>query len=199
MEDDRMSVEGKHGVTAATPGNILLGAGTYHKNLKYTSNKWGGEIIGATNGGGKVSIKGELKDLEVDGALVKIKGMTVKQGGAATMEAYFAEIKTDLLKMATLFEQGTDSSVTGYTMLQDKPNIEEGDYVPNFGFVGVTANDKKKIIVIFENALCTSGLDLDPKNKDQAVLKVTMEACANIEGDLNVLPVKIYYPDAEIA
>lgn len=193
-----MSVDGKHGVTTTTPGNILLGAGTYHKGLKWTNNKWEGTIIGATNGGGKVSIKGELKDLEVDGALVKIKGMTVKQGGAASIEANFAELKTDIMKMATLFTQGT-SDVTGYTLLQDKPNIEEGDYVENFGFVGITANDKKKIIVIFENGLCTSGMDLDTKNKDQAVMKVTIEACANIDSDLDVLPVKIYYPDAEIA
>ena len=190
-------VMGKHGVTANTTKNILLGAGTYHKNLKWASNAWTGDIIGATSGGGKVTIVGELKKLDVDGAMVNVKGLTVKQGGEAKMEVNVAEITTDILKTATLFEEGSSTS-GNLTMLQDKANIEEGDYLENFGFVGKTEGGKD-IIVIFESALCTSGLDFDLKNKEQAVLKLTMEAYADIDSDLDVLPVKIYYPDAATA
>lgn len=190
-------VMGKHGVTANTPKNILLGAGTYHKNLKWASNAWTGDIIGATSGGGKVTIVGELKKLDVDGAMVNVKGLTVKQGGEAKMEVNVAEITTDILKTATLFEEGSSTS-GNLTTLQDKANIEEGDYLENFGFVGKTEGGKD-IIVIFESALCTSGLDFDLKNKEHAVLKLTMEAYADIDSDLDVLPVKIYYPDAATA
>lgn len=190
-------VMGKHGVTANTPKNILLGAGTYHKNLKWETNAWTGDIIGATSGGGKVTIVGELQKLDVDGAMVNVKGLTVKQGGEAKMEVNVAEITTDILKTATLFEEGSSTS-GNLTMLQDKANIEEGDYLENFGFVGKTEGGKD-IIVIFESALCTSGLDFDLKNKEQAVLKLTMEAYADIDSDLDVLPVKIYYPDAATA
>lgn len=190
-----MSVIGKHGVTTATPENILLGAGTYHRNLKFEGNKWGGEILGATNGGGKIAITGEFVDIEVDGALVKVKGMTVKQGGTATMEVNFAELSTEVMQMATLFKSG-ESDAEGFTMLQDKATIEEGDYVGNFGFVGKTANGAKDIIIIMENALCTSGMEIETKNKEQAMVKLTMEAYANNEGDLDTLPVKIYYPTA---
>jgi hypothetical protein len=80
-------------------------------------------------------------------------------------------------------------------MLVDKADINEGDYVENFGFVGKTANGKKDIVVIFENGLCTSGLELEGKNKENSVIKMTIEAYANIEGDLDTLPVKIYYPE----
>lgn len=189
-----MASIGKHGITANTPKNILLGAGTFHKNLAFSTDKWTGDIVGATSGGGKVAIAGELMDIELDGALVKVKGLTVKQGGTASMEVNYAEITTDILKMTTLFEEGT-SEVTGFTMLQDKPHIEEGDYLENFGFVGMTADGSKQIIVIFENALCTSGLELEGKNKENSVIKATLEACASIDGDLDRLPVKIYYPD----
>lgn len=189
-----MSVIGKHGVSTTTPENILLGAGTYHRNLKYADGKWTGDILGATNGGGKISIVGEFKDLEVDGALVKIKGLVVKMGGTVTAEVTFAELSTAVMQMATLFEAG-ESDVDGYTMLKDKAAIAEGDYVENFGFVGYTANNAKQIIFIMENALCTSGMELEPKNKEQAVVKLTMEAYANNEGDLDTLPVKIYYPN----
>lgn len=191
----KMSVMGKHGITTTTPENILLGAGTYMRNLKFTDGKWTGDILGATNGGGKISIVGEFYDLPVDGALVKVKGLTVKNGGTVTAEVNFAELSTDVMKMATLFEEG-ESDAEGFTMLKDKAAIQEGDYVENFGFVGYTANNAKQIIFIMENALCTSGMELEPKPKEAAVVKLTMECYANNEGDLDTLPVKIYYPNA---
>ena len=184
---------GKHGVTTTTPQNILLGAGTYMKGLKYSGNAWSGTVIGATNGGGKVSIKGEFLDLELDGALVKFKGQTVKVGGAANIEANFAEVSGDVLKMATLFKDG-ESDAQGYSMLVDKANIEEGDYVEGFGFVGKTADGKKDIVVVFEYGLCVSGLELEGKNKEQSVVKLSIDAYAANSGDLDTLPVKIYYP-----
>lgn len=188
-----MAIMGKHGVTTATPGNILLGAGTYHKGLTFEGGAWKGEILGATSGGGKIAITGELLDLELDGALVKFKGQTVKQGGTANAEVSFAEINKDILKMGTLFAEG-ESDADGFTMLQDKAHIEEGDYIDNFGFVGYTADGSKQIIVIFESALCTSGLEVEAKGKEQAVIKLTLEAYADNTGDLDTLPVRIYYP-----
>lgn len=189
-----MGAIGKHGVSASTPENILLGAGTIHKNLKFETGKWNGEILGATAGGNKVAIAGEIVYIELDGALVKVKGLAVKQGGTATMEVNFAEIKTEILKAATLFKEET-TDAEGYAMLVDKPNIEEGDYIENFAFVGKTADGKKDIIVIFEYALCTNGLELEGKGKENSVIKLTMEAYAKNEGDLDTLPVKIYYPE----
>lgn len=188
-----MATIGKTGVSATTPGNILFGAGTYHTGLKFEGGKWGGTIVGATSGGGKTSIVGELVPIELDGALVKVEGLDVKQGGKASMEVNFAELSIGTLKMGTLFEEG-ESDVEGFTMLQDKANITKGDYLDNFGFVGVTADTSKQIIVIFERALCTSGLEVEPKGKENAVVKLTLEACAPIDGDLDRLPVKIYYP-----
>lgn len=188
---------GKHGVTKETPKNILLGAGTFHKNFGWNSNdkKWEGPCIGSTSGGGKVNITGEYLDLEVDGALVLVKGMTVKQGGAASMEVNIAEITTDNIKMATNFKLD-ESDAEGYDMLVDKPYIEEGDYTDGFAFVGKTANGAKDIIIIFESALCKEAFDLEVKNKDKSVLKVKMECYAENSGDLDTLPIKIYYPKA---
>lgn len=188
-----MSNTGKTGVTSTTPSNIPFGAGTYHKGLKFADGKWGGTCIGATSGGGKLAIVGEIIPIEVDGALVKVEGLDIKQGGTASMEVNFAELSTDTLKMGTLFEEGT-SDAEGFTMLQDKAHITKGDYIENFGFVGFTADGTKQIIVIFEKALCTSGFELEPKAKENAVTKLTLEAVAPISGDLTKLPVKIYYP-----
>lgn len=186
---------GKHGVTTETPKNILLGAGTFHKNLVHDGTKWGGTCVGATSGGGKVSIEGEYLDLDLDGALVLVKGLTVKQGGKASMEVNIAEINGDNIKMATNFKQA-ESDVEGYDLFVDKANIEEGDYLENFGFVGKTANDEKDIIIIFEYALCKSAFELEGKKKEQSVIKTVLEAYAENAGDLDTLPIKIYYPTA---
>lgn len=193
-----MAVTGKHGVSTTTPENILLGAGTIHKNLTWdsSSNSWKGDIIGATSGGNSVEIKGEIVDIELDGALVKVKGLAVMQGGTATMEVNFAELSVDVMKMGMIGEVSESSDATGYSMIQTKANIDEGDYVQNFAFVGKTANDAKDVVVILENALCTSGLKIEGKNKENSVIALTMEAYAENEGNLDRVPVKIYYPTA---
>ena len=192
-----MAVMGNHGVSTTTPENILLGAGTYHKGLKWNAatSSWDGTFIGATSGGGKVSVEGEYLDIELDGALVLVKGLTVKQGGKASIEVNMAELSSDNIKITTNFKLG-ETDADGYNMLVDKPNIEEGDYIENFGFVGKTANGKKDIIIIFEYALCKSAFELEPKNKENSVLKVVLDAYAENAGNLDTLPVKIYYPTA---
>ena len=189
-----MATMGKHGVTTATPENILLGAGTFHKGLKFDGGAWTGACIGATSGGGKVSIEGEYLDIELDGALVLVKGLTVKTGGKASIEASMAELSGDNIKMATNFTEG-ESDAEGYAMYIDKPNISDGDYIENFGFVGKTANGAKDIIIIFEYALCKSAFELEGKNKENSVLKLVLDAYAENTGDLDTLPVKIYYPE----
>ena len=192
-----MAITGKHGVSEHTAKDILLGAGTFHKGLKFENGTWGGTCIGATSGGGKVAIEGEYLDLDIDGAMVLVKGFTVKNGGKASMEVSLAEINGANIKMATNFKQG-DSDAEGYDLFVDKANIDEGDYVDNFGFVGKTANGAKDIIIIFESALCKSAFEIEAKAKEQSVLKLVMDAYAKNEGDLDTLPVKIYYPTASV-
>lgn len=189
-----MAIMGKHGVTTATPENIAFGAGTFFKGLKFEGGEWTGTPVGATAGGGKLSIEGEYVDIELDGALVLVKGLTVKTGGKASMEINMAEFNGDNIRLATNFKVG-ESDAEGYAMYTDKAAIEEGDYLENFGYVGMTANGKKKIIVIFEHGLCKSAFEFESKNKENTVLKATIDAYAENAGDLDTIPVKIYYPE----
>lgn len=189
-----MAAIGKHGITESTPKNILMGPGTFHKGLKFQNGKWEGTCVGATSGGGKISIEGEYTVIELDGALVLVKGLTVKQGGKASMEVSIAELSGDAIKMASNFTEA-ESDADGYSLYVDKPNIEEGDYLDDFGFVGKTADGKKNLVVIFESALCTSAMELETKNKENTVLKVVLDAYAENSGDLDTIPVKIYYPN----
>lgn len=57
------------GITEKTPGNIPFGAGTIHRGLKFTENKWNfaQSLVGATSGGSKFEIVPEVTQVEVDG------------------------------------------------------------------------------------------------------------------------------------
>ena len=165
--------------------------------MKFSGEKWNfaESIIGATNGGSKLSMKPEVQDIEVDGKFIKAKGLMVKVGESATMEINFAEINPEIIKKGLIAGEGT-SSAKGYKEMEGKPDIEEGDYFENFAFVGRTVS-KKPIIVVFDYALCTSGFELDPKHKSQASPAVTVECVGDVKQDdtLKVLPYHIYYPD----
>ena len=186
----------ENGVTSNTPKNILFGAGTIHRGLAFnsTTKKWNfaESLFGATNGGSKLDIIPEITTVPVDGVLVKAKGLDVKTGEKATMEINFAELTPDMIKAAA-FGELAESDVEDFQLIKSKANIVEGDYLENIAFVGVTL-DKKPIIAILPNALCTSGFSNEGKNKEGAVGKYTFECYQDLTGDLSILPWKIYYP-----
>lgn len=194
---DKLGAEFKSsGVTEKTPGNIPFGAGTIHKGLKFdkATKKWNfaESLAGATSGGSKFEIVPDVQQVEVDGALVAVAELDVKQGETATMEVNFAELTPEIIKAAVIGQAGT-SDVEGYSLITSKSQIESGDYWENIAFVGKTLTGKP-IIVILENALCTSGLSIEGKNKEAGVGKYTFRCSQTISGDLTVLPYKVYYP-----
>lgn len=233
---------GKTGVTTGTPKNIVFGAGTIHKGLRYSATpiyiktadtyihpgktyytrtgtdpaytyssvatpnasalsnyyelegNWNftESLIGATQGGSKISIVPEVHRIEADGALVAVKELDVKVGEKATMELNMLELTKDNVKAALLATAGT-SGDSNYDLLESKPNIEAGDYYSNIAFVGQTL-DGRNIIVIMDNALCTSGFETEGKNKTEGVCKFTFECYSDLESDLDKLPWHFYYP-----
>lgn len=188
----------KHGITAATPSNIPLGAGVWFKGLAYTEGTgWAGTVLGATSGGCSIKITPEVKDIEIDGAKVLAKGLAVMQGGTGEAEVNFAEINKDILAMTTLGEvldAESEGYVEGFDCIKTKSAISAGDYIENLGFVGYTADESKQIIIIIDNALCKSGFQIDPKNKENSVIKATFTAYGDIDTDLSSVPIRIYYP-----
>ena len=183
------------GITAKTPKTVMLGAGTIHKGLTFAENVWNFEesLICATSGGSKLSIVPEFYDVPVDGALVKVKGLTVKVGETATLEINPIEMKPEILNMAVIGDEKESETATGYMEMTSRAIINEGDYVEHLGYVGKTI-EGKPIIIIFDHALCTSGLELEGKNKEAAVPKFTFECFADLSPEADTLPWHIYYP-----
>lgn len=193
-----MAKAGKTGVTTDTPKRILFGAGTIHKGLKYSTNAWNFEesLVGATNGGSTLTITPEITTVEADGAWVATKGLKVKTGETATLEINMAEITPDILKAAVIGAAGT-SEDTNFDVIESKAAIAEGDYWENIAFVGQTL-DGKNIIVILDNALCTSGMELGGESKGQTTPALTFECHADLDSDLDTLPYHIYTPKATV-
>ena len=189
-------IAGKNGVTQDTVKNILFGAGTIHKGLKFAGSTWNfaESLVGATSGGSKLSIVPEVYDVPVDGADVLTKGLRVKTGEKATLEVNFIELSTDVIAAAAMGALG-ESDVTGYDMIESKPDIEIGDYWDNIAFVGKMLNNQP-VIAILDNALCTTGFEQEGKNKEGAVGKYTFECHADPSSDMDKLPWRIYYPKA---
>lgn len=183
------------GITANTPKTVMLGAGTIHKGLTFSESAWNFDesLICATSGGSKLSIVPEFYDVPVDGALVKVKGLTVKTGETATLEINPIELKPEILNMAVIGDEKKSTTATGYKEMTSRAIINEGDYVEKLGYVGKTI-EGNPIIIIFDYALCTSGLELEGKNKEAAVPKFTFECFADLTPEADTLPWHIYYP-----
>lgn len=189
-------IEGLNGITSETTQNILFGAGTIHKGLKYATNAWNfaESCIGATSGGSKLSIVPETYVVPVDGPAVLVKGLRKKLGEKASMEVNMIELSSDTIAAAAMAVVGT-SDVGTHDMIESKADIEDSDYWENIAFVGKTL-DGRNVIAILENALCTSGFENEGKNKESGVVKLTFECHADADTDMDKLPWKIYYPKA---
>lgn len=155
---------------------------------------YGGEKIGATKDGTKVTVTPEYTDIEVDGILVKMEGLTRKTGEKATIEAVVLDMSVENVALALNGEVDYLDSESGNSdpNVRTKSEIEEGDYIEDLALVANKIGSGDKVIVWFKKALCTSGLDLDMKNKSVAGNKYTFEAYAE-QSDENVdtLPIKI--------
>lgn len=186
----------KSAITADTPKRIIFGAGVYAKGLPWdkvpTEEEVKQGLIGATNGGGKVTIKPEVIPLEVDGMLVAVRGMEQKAGETAEMETNMAEVSTDYLAKAVIgtVSQTEDSK---FDVIDSKSKITDDDYYTGFGYIGQML-DGRALMVIFKNARVTEGLEFEAKNKEQVTIP-TKVACYSdtAEGDdLEKLPYRIY-------
>lgn len=179
------------GVTASTPKNIMLGAGTLYKNFAYQTSAWTGTIIGATSGGTKLSIVPEILDIEVDGVKVKAKGLTQKIGETARIETNMVEITKDFVKSTIIGKDGT-SSDSRFNVIESKSQIEDSDYIENLAYVGFMT-DGTPIIIVFDYALCTTGVEIEGKNKENSVVPATFECYAELgTGATDKLPYHIY-------
>ena len=185
----------KTGITSGTPAKILFGAGVYFQGVEYsetvapTEEAIKAAIIGATQEGGTLTITPEFFAPELDGATVAVKELQNKVGETAQMEISYAELTADLMSRMVIgaVSESTDKNYDVVT----SSVLKSGHFYEGFGFYGEFL-DGRPIIILFKNALCTSGFTTDSKNKTNSVFKGTMACQSDIDYGTTKLPYAIF-------
>jgi hypothetical protein len=194
------------GYTASTPKHYLINAGAIYKNLAWnptggqgSKGQWEGELLGATAGGNKVTVEVNYRVIEIDGVFTPAVGQKILESQTAKIETNVKELTAENIRLAIngeIKEANGTNAPTGYKVISGKSKLENTDYIENLGIVGTMSGTNNPIIVIIDNALCTSGLDFETKDNDEAVISMTFEAHADEDkvDDLS-LPCRIYFPN----
>lgn len=194
------------GYTASTPKHYLINAGAVYKNLvwnptggKSGTGQWEGELLGATAGGNKVTIELNYRTVEIDGVFVPAVGQKLLESQSAKIEVNVKELTAENIRLSingAITDADGSEAPAGYKVISGKSKLENSDYITNLGIVGTMSGTDDPIIVILDNALCTSGLDFETKDNDEAVVSMTFEAHAG-EGQVEdlSLPCRIYFPN----
>lgn len=185
----------KTGITAGTPAKILFGAGVYFQGVEYSETVAPTEeaikagIIGATQEGGTLNITPEFFAPELDGATVSVMELQNKVGETAQMDISYAELTADLMSKMVIgnVNASTDSNYEVVT----SSVLKKDHFYKGFGFYGEFL-DGRPIIILFKNALCTSGFTTDSKNKTNSIFKGTMACQSDIAYGTTKLPYAIF-------
>ncbi|EHI69779.1 hypothetical protein ACVRY7_07835 [Streptococcus ictaluri] len=192
------------GYTKNTPKSYLINAGAVYKNLAWNqeASQWEGELLGATSDGNKLKIEQNYRTIEIDGVFVAAVGQKVLESQSATIEINMKELTAENLRLAINGKLDTGDGKTSpsdYKVISGKAKLENTDYIANLGLVATLSGTDKPVIVILDNALCTSGLEFDTKDNEEAVITMTFEAHANEDQIDNLtLPCRIYYPEVSL-
>lgn len=190
-----------NGYTADTAKRYLLDTGAIFKNVTYnsTSSKYEGEPLGATVGGAKCNILITLRQPEVDGLLAKVEGNDFIESVEANIEGVLKEWTKGNIAQALFADvaagDGTVDPVTAQ-IITGRNEILSTDYVDNICYIGKIAGEEKPVIIMFKNAINTSGLAIETKDKTEAGIPFKFEARADADKPEDVNKIwKIIYPE----
>ena len=190
----------KTGITQETPSKIQFGAGVYFSGVTYsekvapTETEMLAGIMGATQDGGKLTITPEFFAPELDGALVAIKELQNKVGETAVMETTMVEVNANDIAKRVI--GNVTASTDGDYDVVTSSALKSGHFYEGFGYYGELL-DGRPFIVVFKNALCTSGLPLESKNKENGKFAATFECQSDLTYGVTNLPYAIFIRKAD--
>lgn len=190
----------KTGITQETPSKIQFGAGVYFSGVTYsekvapTETEMLAGIMGATQDGGKLTITPEFFAPELDGALVAIKELQNKVGETAVMETTMVEVNANDIAKRVI--GNVAASTDGSYDVVTSSALKSGHFYEGFGYYGELL-DGRPFIVVFKNALCTSGLPLESKNKENGKFAATFECQSDLTYGVTNLPYAIFIRKAD--
>lgn len=193
-----------NGLTQTTPQNFQLDAGVW-----LTGVEWGGvsndetlksavttametptNIIGATSGGGNISIVPDVRDLmeDVDGAIGMYKDCLAINKIECKATTKITEVKEGALLLAlgcadsTAFGSGEKISLRNYYKSEDFKEIT---------WVASMNKSESYLVVRLRNAISTGGLNYEIEDKGKGKFDLEITPCNDLAKP-NELPIEIY-------
>lgn len=189
------------GYTEKTPEHLLLDSGAFFKNYEVKTDTFesavtAGKLIGATKGGGEFKATPTIRAIEIDGIKGNAKGAQNIDTWTVTLMANVIEITRENIAMSLASSKLDNTTSEDYDIITAKAYIELSDYIENITWIGKLSGSDKPVIIQVFNALNTTGLTIQTKDKSEVVTQMIFNG--HYDGvQADEPPFKIYYPKAK--
>lgn len=177
--------------TSETVKNLILDAGIVYKNYGGA----GEAVLGATMGGNSFSVEREIREIEVDGVLGKVKGLRRIITENAMLTVNLKEMSTANLKLALPGSTSTNypSATPTHDSIVSVGKIADSDYLTNIALVATVSGSTTPVVILLSNALADGGFEIALEDKNEAVIEIQFSAHYD-PATLTTVPYEIRYP-----
>ena len=150
------------------------------------------KLLGASRGGGTLTITREIRQVEADGVRSRFKGSEIVDSADAYLSQTLIEITPDHLK-AVLGNVDIDDTVPGHVVMTMRTAFEDTDYIDSIVWIGDTSEGFVAIELL--NALNTADFTFTFADKNEGTVNVEYHAHQEDVNDNEELPCKIHFFD----
>ncbi len=207
-------MQGRTGVSALTPANMIFGPGEIWLNVDEAvlaaaaavdSDPWtdatvanGAIKLGATRGGSSFSVGRSMRQMPADGMLGTAKGFVRRASVQPTISTNLLELTVE--NFLNAIAGAVQETAGEYEMVSGGP-ILEASYLTNVAlaatFTGQTGVDAIPLVVLIRNALVYDSPEFPLNDQDEAVLAVTFTGHFDA-ADPYAEPWAVYHPGATV-
>lgn len=152
-------------ITVEQIEKVVIDAGVVYFNYGLANEK----LLAPCRGSNTFNVEAEIKEIEVNGAKGKTKGLRRKISENASLEVNLMDLSLENMKLAL-----PGSRLVG-SELKNGWKIENVDYIDNVTLIGQDMGGTYKKITIY-NALMDESLSLAMDEKEESVLTLTLSA-----------------------
>lgn len=178
------------GVSTATTKNIVLDAGVVYLNYGLVDER----ILGATSGGNTFTVEREVREIEIDGAKGKVKGLRRVTSENANLTVNLKEMSAENIKLA--LNGQIDNTGIDHDVITSKGSISDSDYLENVAIVAPVLGQSNPCIIVLHNAL-SDGDSLEMSLEDDNESTIELQLSAHYDPtDLDTPIYEVRYPKA---
>lgn len=184
-------------ITKETVKNLLCDAGVVYLNYGLEGER----VLGATEGGNTFTIEREIREIPVDGARGKVKGLRRIVSENAKLTVNLKEMSAENIRLALAGAAVSDYPSTGektHDEIRSTGEIGDTDYANNVALVARLSGTNRPVVCVIENALADGNFEIGGKDKEEAVVPVEFSAHFDPE-DMSTVPWAVRYPVMDLS